>query len=198
MDTNEYVLTLDKQPPSVQVAALPSEHPLPSFPVQWEGSDDASGIERAEIWFSENSGPFQLWEVLEPGETRQVSGRATFKGKFGHEYRFYAIAKDKVGNPSPHPDQPQATTRAGTPPRISAGLKMVTLPVISEVADPKQVFAFDEDKWAWSDPTTKQYVRYPAAPASTLQVGKGFWGRFGQEVTPNVRVGTRHAMPLAS
>ena len=187
METNEHILTLDKQPPTVQVVALPSEHPLPSFPVQWEGIDDASGIAQAQIWFSENGGPFQLFQVLEPGETRKVSGRATFKGKFGYEYCFYAVGVDKVGNRSPHPEQPQATAHAGTPPQISAELRMVSLPVISEITDPKQVFAFDADKWAWYDPTAKQYVRYPATPASTLQVGKGFWARFRQEVTPNVR-----------
>ncbi len=187
METNEHVLTLDKQAPTVQVAAMPSQQPLPFFPVQWEGTDDASGIANAQIWFSEDGGPFQLFQVVEPSETRQVSGRATFKGRFGHQYRFYAVARDKVGNEQPHPDRPQATTRAGRPPTITAGLKMVTLPVISEITDPKTVFDFAENRWAWYDPTTREYVLYPAGSAFALQVGKGFWARFSQAVTPNVR-----------
>jgi dipeptidyl aminopeptidase/acylaminoacyl peptidase len=186
MDTNEHVLTLDKEPPNVRIVTLPTEQALSSFPIRWEGSDDASGIEELQIWVSDNGSPFRLLDILGVGG-RAIPQEIPFKGKFGHEYRFYAVGVDKVGNRSRHPDQPQATTRAGTPPRISAGLKMVSLPVISEINDPKQVFGFDGDKWAWYDPATKQYVRYPATPAFTLQVGKGFWARFGQEVIPNVR-----------
>lgn len=187
METDEHVLTVDKQAPTVRVADLPSEHPVPSFPVQWDGSDDALGIRKVEIWFSENGGPLTLFETLAPGETRQVQGRTTFKGKFGHEYRFYAIAEDKVGNRSALPDQPQATTRTGTPPTIGAGLRMLTLPVISEIADAKQVFGFAANKWVWYAPTQGSYVRYPNPAAATLQVGKGFWGWFAQDVQPNVR-----------
>ncbi|MCS7252646.1 MAG: hypothetical protein RMK18_04520 [Armatimonadota bacterium] len=186
MDTNEHVLTLDKEPPNVRTAALPSEQPSPLFPIRWEGSDDASGVREIRIWVSDDGSPFQLLDILGLGE-RAIPTEISFKGKFGHEYRFYAIAVDKVGNQQSHPAQPQAITRAGVPPRIAAGLKIVTLPIISEITDPKQVFNFDGDRWAWYDPTTNQYVRYPFAPASTLQVGKGFWARFVEYVTPNAK-----------
>ena len=187
METNEHALTLDKQAPQVRIADMPAVQSKPTFTVGWEGSDDTSGVKQTEIWYSANGGAPQLWQVLQPGEGRQETGSATFTGKFGYTYRFYAVGEDKVGNRSPYPDQPQATTRVGTLPQISAGLKMVSLPVISEITDPKQVFGFDADKWAWYDPETKQYVRYPAAPAAALQVGKGFWARFSQEVTPNAK-----------
>ncbi len=53
-------------------------------------------------------------------------------------------------------DQPQAITRAGKPPTLPAGLRIVTLPVVSDGDDPKQVFAFDANKWAWYAPQTGQ------------------------------------------
>jgi len=188
METNEHALTLDKQAPQVRIVNMPAVQGGPNFTVVWEGSDDASGVKQIEIWYSANGGALQLWQVLQPGEGRQeTGGSATFTGKFGYTYRFYAVGEDKVGNRSPYPDQPQATTRAGTPPKINAGLRMVSLPVISEITDPKEVFAFDTDKWAWYDPATKQYVRYPNASATALQVGKGFWARFSQDVTPNAK-----------
>jgi uncharacterized repeat protein (TIGR01451 family) len=181
MSTNEHVLTVDTAPPQTEMSALPAEHPLTKFSLGWKATDDASGVNHVQVWVSENGGPFQVWKAFRNGETS-----ATFDAKFGQEYRFYVVARDKVGNSTPPPDQPQAITRAGKPPTLPAGLRIVTLPVISDTDDPKQVFAFDANKWAWYAPQTGQYMFYPS-PAARLQVGKGFWAMFPQPVVPSVK-----------
>ncbi|MEM2250395.1 MAG: CARDB domain-containing protein, partial [Candidatus Bathyarchaeia archaeon] len=184
-ETNEIVTIIDKAPPQVSLQPLPPVQPKPVFEIQWETDDDVSGVSEVEVWVSDNGAAPEFWASFIPMMTQ-----ATFKGKFGHEYRFYSVAVDKAGNRSPIPDQPQAVTKAGQAPSIQRGLRIVSLPVISEISDPKQVFNFDGDKWAWYDPTVtdpnQRYIRYPDARAG-LQVGKGFWARFGQDVTPNAK-----------
>jgi len=68
-------------------------------------------------------------------------------------------------------------------PLIRSGLRLVACPVIGP-ADPKPVFAFDENKWAWFDPTSG-YLLYPNSQTN-LQVGKGYWAKFVQDTKPNV------------
>ena len=68
-------------------------------------------------------------------------------------------------------------------PLIKSGLRLVACPVIGPT-DPKSVFAFDGDKWAWFDPTTG-YLQYPNNQAN-LQVVKGYWAKFVQDTKPNV------------
>jgi hypothetical protein len=40
----------------------------------------------------------RLWQAFTPDDSRQQTGSAVFKGKFGYTYRFYALGEDKVGN----------------------------------------------------------------------------------------------------
>jgi hypothetical protein len=68
-------------------------------------------------------------------------------------------------------------------PLIKSGVRLVSCPVIGPT-DPKSVFAFDDDKWAWFDPTSG-YLLYPNSQTS-LQVGKGYWAKFVQDTKPNV------------
>ncbi len=171
MTTNEHALTLDKQSPNVQVTAMADVQPKPTFTVQWQGEDDASGLEYAEIWYSEDGGAFRLWQTLTPSETRQQTGSATFTGKFGYTYRFYAAGRDRVGNRAADPSSAQATTIAGAAPNLAAGLQLIALPVASEDADAKRVLNFEADKLAVYDPASG-YIRYPN---TSLQVGQGYW-----------------------
>jgi len=60
-------------------------------------------------------------------------------------------------------------------PLIKSGVRLVSCPVIGPT-DPKSVFAFDDDKWAWFDPTSG-YLLYPNSQTN-LQVGKGYWAKF--------------------
>ncbi len=183
MTTNEHVLTIDKQSPTVAVRNLREVEPKPRFPVEWEGSDDSSGIVETEIWYAENGGPFRLWQVLRPGETRSDTGSATFVGKFGYTYRFYAVARDKVSNRSSHPSSPQTSTTAGATPSIPVGLQLIALPVASEEPDARRVLNFDTDRLAAFVPGTG-YVRYPTTP---LQVGRGYWIQVPATHTPSIR-----------
>ncbi|GIV19282.1 MAG: hypothetical protein KatS3mg023_1033 [Armatimonadota bacterium] len=171
METNEHALTLDKQAPQIAIADMPAVQTKPTFTLSWQGDDDSSGIAQAEIWYSTDGGAFQLWRALSPEENRQQTGSATFQGKFGYTYRFYAVGADKVGNRSAIPSEPQAAITAGVAPEMAAGLQLIALPVVSEEADAKRVLNFDTDKLAAYIPGSG-YVRYPN---TALQVGRGYW-----------------------
>ncbi len=183
MTTNEHAVTIDKQSPAVTVRNLREVEPKPRFRVEWEGADDASGIEGTEIWYSENGGPFQLWQVLQPGETRSDIGSSMFAGKFGYTYRFYAVARDRVNNRSDHPSSPQTSTTAGAAPTIPAGLQLIALPVVSEDADARRVLNFEADKLAGYASGTG-YVRYPN---TSLGVGRGYWVQMPNAQVPSIR-----------
>lgn len=183
METNEHALTLDKQAPDVTIAEIAGQQPKPTFTVGWQGTDDSSGIVQAEIYYSTDGGAFQLWRALSPEESRQQTGSATFQGKFGYTYRFYAVGGDKVGNRSTVPAEPQAIVSAGVAPEVPAGLRLIALPVVSEEADAKQVLSFDTDKLAAYVPGTG-YARYPNA---ALQVGRGYWVQLPSAQRPSIR-----------
>ncbi len=186
LETNEHTLTLDNAKPVVQVTA-PVSAPHPFFSIGWQGDDRESGLEEVQLWVSDDGSPYRLWKVIRPEGRRQINGSEIFQGRFGHRYRFYAIATDRVGNGTGVPDQPQASVRAGSPPRLPSGLRLITIPVRSEQPDPVRVVPFEENRWAWYDPVTGQYLRYPDPAAAQLTVGKGFWTRLREPVTPSVK-----------
>jgi len=183
MKTNEHVLTLDKQAPQVRMAEMPGVQNKPTFSVGWEGTDDASGVTQAEVWYSANGGALQLWQAFTPDDGRQQTGSASFKGKFGYTYRFYAVGEDKVGNRMAMPAEPQATTTAGVAPELPAGLRLIALPVVSEEPNAQRVLGFEADKLAVYEPASG-YVRYPSV---ALQVGRGYWVQLPTAQRPTIR-----------
>jgi hypothetical protein len=181
-ETNELITIIDKKAPQINFQALSPIQSKPKFDVQWTVSDDASGVDRVEIWVSDDGSELFLWRVFTAEESK-----ATYIGRFGHEYFFYVVAVDKAGNRSEFPEVAHGWTKVGQPPKIPAGLRIVTLPIISEYSDPKDVFGFEGDKWVWYDPKTGKYVRYPEPPAYILSVGKAFWGQFSQDTFPKAK-----------
>jgi len=125
----------------------------------------------------------RLWQAFTPDDSRQQTGSAVFKGKFGYTYRFYALGEDKVGNRMAMPAEPQATTTAGVAPELSAGLRLIALPVVSEEPNAQRVLGFEADKLAVYEPASG-YVRYPNV---ALQVGRGYWVQLPAAQRPNIR-----------
>lgn len=83
----------------------------PSFLVSWTGQDgqNESGIKNYDIHVSDNGGAFTLWL----GNTTLTE--ETYTGVNGHNYSFYSIARDNVGNIEDPPTQPDATTTIELP-----------------------------------------------------------------------------------
>jgi hypothetical protein len=180
--TNEIVTTIDNTPPKVLMQSLDPIQQFNKFPIKWMYQDDIGEVDKVEIWISDDGKEPELWAIF-PSSTTTI----TFQGKFGHEYKFYLVAIDKAGNQSSFPEQPLAITKAGQAPLIEKGLHLITLPIFSEISDPKQIFSFEANKWAWYDPITKKYSYYPETSASTLQPGKAFWVFFTSSHVPNAK-----------
>jgi len=78
--------------PTSHVSSLPATEPLPSFVVQWSGTDAGGpGIANYSIYVSDNGGNFTAWL------TQTTATQATFTGTNGHTYGFYSIAQDSNG-----------------------------------------------------------------------------------------------------
>jgi len=88
-----------------------------------------------------------------------------------------------VGNRMAMPAEPQATTTAGVAPELSAGLRLIALPVVSEEPNAQRVLGFEADKLAVYEPASG-YVRYPNV---ALQVGRGYWVQLPAAQRPNIR-----------
>src|SRR5262249_10856117 len=58
IDTPQWCNTTDDTKPTSQVQPLAGTQTTPSFPVQWAGTDQGSGISDYSIFVSENGGPF--------------------------------------------------------------------------------------------------------------------------------------------
>ena len=92
IDTPVWVNTIDGSKPSAQVAALAPTKDSSTFNVSWSGTDNGAGVAAYTVYVSEDGGPYTLWQV----GTADTS--ASFKGRPGKSYAFYAVATDGVGN----------------------------------------------------------------------------------------------------
>lgn len=116
--TNQTLNTIDADPPSSSVSALPAESPSP-FTVSWSGEDGSgSGVAFYEVYVSTDGGSFLAWRS---GITET---QATFTGTVGSTYRFYSVATDQVGHRQATPAGAQATVT------IIEGERTLYLPLV--------------------------------------------------------------------
>ena len=103
--TKEALVTIDAVAPTSSVSTLPSQS-KDGFTLTWTGQDDTggSGVASYDIYVSDNGGAY----------VRYLQGTTltstTFSGINGHQYSFYSVAIDNVGNTEAAPATPDATT----------------------------------------------------------------------------------------
>jgi hypothetical protein len=90
--TPDWLNTIDNSKPSSRVVPLSATQVLPSFLVQWQGTDIGAGIADYTVFVSENGGRFSTFLR----NTTETS--ATFTGQSGKSYAFYSVARDQAGN----------------------------------------------------------------------------------------------------
>ena len=66
----------------------------PTFDVQWNAVDDASGVKSVTVYVAEDGGDFKIWLKQAAPTTKQ----AVFTGETGKHYEFLAVATDLAGN----------------------------------------------------------------------------------------------------
>jgi uncharacterized delta-60 repeat protein len=120
--SKEALNTIDAGPPSSSVNPLLAFSPT-SFTVAWSGHDDVggSGIASYNVFVSDDGGPFTPLLT----NTRQTS--TTFTGQNGHDYGFFSVATDNVGNVQATPQAAQAATLVA-PPQLAVSSKPLNLP----------------------------------------------------------------------
>jgi RHS repeat-associated protein/uncharacterized repeat protein (TIGR01451 family) len=104
--------TVDAVAPTSNVLPLPAQSQLLLIPVSWTGQDDVggSGVASYDIFVSDNSGPWSLWQAA------TTSNNASFRGQPQHTYRFYSAARDNAGNmEAPHAAADATTTVVANP-----------------------------------------------------------------------------------
>jgi subtilase family serine protease/photosystem II stability/assembly factor-like uncharacterized protein len=130
VDTPIAYNTIDLNVPESHIQSVSGSDQL-EIEVKWSGQDstDGSGIASYDVYVSDNGLPYDVWL----SQTTATSG--IFMGEPGHEYSFYSIATDKVGNIETTPQHADAVVKLSNfPPVANAGedqtvnrLDMVTL-----------------------------------------------------------------------
>ncbi|MEW5759458.1 MAG: DnaA/Hda family protein [Candidatus Thermoplasmatota archaeon] len=106
----EAMTMVDVITPVSRVLQLPLYQTSKKFEVYWEGKDNGSGIEKYNIYVSENNGLYRLWL-----ESITITF-GIFNGSEGNSYSFYSIAFDKAGNAEKKEPIAEATTTIDTSP----------------------------------------------------------------------------------
>ena len=89
--------TLDASAPSTTLSVTTNGHDArgqPTFWLNWQSADDASGVKHVTVYVAEDGGDFKIWQ-------KQVAGAestALFTGVAGKRYEFLAAATDNAGN----------------------------------------------------------------------------------------------------
>jgi hypothetical protein len=92
IDTPVWLNTIDISKPKGQVAALAATQNSSTFDVNWSGTDTGAGVTAYNVYVSEDSGPYSAWQF------GTAATHASFTGRPGKSYAFYAIAIDAVSN----------------------------------------------------------------------------------------------------
>ncbi len=113
----EVLVTVDANPPTSTVAALPAEAGS-TFLVRWSGQDDfgGSGLQSYDVHVTENGTNNLVWL------TQTTATNAWFRGEPGSTYAFFCIARDNVGQEESLPSVPQSCTTVPTNAPELAGL----------------------------------------------------------------------------
>jgi hypothetical protein len=106
IETPLWTNTIDRAPPTSQVAALPSISSA-VFPVAWSATEIGSALSHFDIYVSEDNGPFTLWLA----NTALTS--APFIGNSNRRYAFYSTATDNAGQSELPPTVPDTMTTTG-------------------------------------------------------------------------------------
>ncbi|MGM0573750.1 MAG: DUF7619 domain-containing protein, partial [Bacteroidota bacterium] len=90
--TNRWINRLDFQAPATAVEMLPATFDQETFLVSWDGEDTHSGIATYSIFYSKDGEAPVVWKK----DTWHKN--SIFEGEYGSTYRFYSVARDKLGN----------------------------------------------------------------------------------------------------
>lgn len=104
-------VTIDADPPTSTVDALPDITHAANFTLSWSGADDAngSGVAFYDIYVSDNGGAYTQYLHNTTHTTAQ------FTGAFGHTYAFYSVATDAAGRTEDAPTTADAQTTTEAP-----------------------------------------------------------------------------------
>lgn len=102
--TNEHMNTFDLKAPVSFMRSTVATTTDTIIPFELQYYDDESGVRYVEIWYSQNDSSFAF-------SHKTYSDTTSFIGQAGSDYKFYAIAVDRVGNREAIPFVPDAEVR---------------------------------------------------------------------------------------
>ena len=118
----EASITIDSGTPSAVMQALAATSTTATFALNWSGADNVggSGVASYNVYVSDNNGAYVPY-LLNTTLTTD-----TFTGVNGHTYRFYATARDNVGQYEAGAQTAEATTTLDLPAPVLAGASNIT------------------------------------------------------------------------
>ncbi len=118
----EASITIDSGTPSAVMQALAATTTTATFALNWSGADNVggSGVASYNVYVSDNNGAYV------PYLLNTTLATDTFTGVNGHTYRFYATARDNVGQYEAGTQTAEATTTLDLPAPVLAGASNIT------------------------------------------------------------------------
>ena len=119
---HEAAITIDSGTPTAAMQALAATTTTATFALNWSGSDNVggSGVASYNVYVSDNNGTYVPY-LLNTTLTTDM-----FTGQNGHTYRFYATARDNVGQYETGIQTAEATTTLDLPAPVLAGTSNIT------------------------------------------------------------------------
>ena len=101
ISTNTWLHTIDAFPPTSTLSMVQSSADMLTATFSGEDDEGGCGIKQFKLYYSQNEGAYQLYDIYPVGETPQIPLET------GIEYRFFVLAEDNVGNCEPMKNQPE-------------------------------------------------------------------------------------------
>ena len=103
IETNEYINTLDLEPPNSTMTGVFTTWEENLYRIEWEGSDTQSGVRYYTIYMAMDDDEYDAWFT-------SASNSFYFKADPGSVYRFFCIATDSTGNTETMKNTAEAST----------------------------------------------------------------------------------------
>jgi Dockerin type I domain len=104
LPTKPWLNTIDNTAPVSSIQALPSQENSANFTIEWQGSDEGSGVQDFTIYVSRDGGTFVPWLI------NTTALQSTYTAQPGHNYSFYSVGRDAAGNVEAMKTAAEATT----------------------------------------------------------------------------------------
>ncbi|MCZ6701887.1 MAG: right-handed parallel beta-helix repeat-containing protein [Ignavibacteria bacterium] len=163
--TNEFFNTIDAKAPVSQVDTVNDSLKGATFEIAWSGFDDPNGsqIRNYSIYVAEDGGAYNPW-LNQVSDTMDI-----YPGEGNHNYWYYSISRDSVGNLESQPFFPDLNVWNAGYEFLNPGWQLSAISNHPSNDSLSVLFSEAPASYYWNS-ATQNYIS-----AYTLDITKGYW-----------------------